>query len=63
MRFAISGEETARIAESGLLQAAGENARGHLAVLDGQIARASDGAGAIFRRERGGGLTKRFTLR
>ena len=32
VRFAVGGEEAARIAERGLLQAAGENTGGHLAV-------------------------------
>jgi len=36
-----------------LLQAAGENSGSHLAVLDGQIASAADGAGTVFWRERG----------
>src|SRR5579859_491481 len=54
MSFAIRREQSARIAQGGLLQAACEDAGGNLAVLNGEIASAADGAGAIFRRERGG---------
>ena len=53
VRFAVGGEQSARIAEGGLLQAAGENAGGDLAVLDGKIASAADGAGAFFGSEGG----------
>ena len=40
-----------------LLQAAGEDAGGDLAILDGKIASATDGAGAIFGRKRSGLLS------
>src|SRR5208282_2565200 len=50
VRLAVRCEKPARIAHCGLLETAGENTGSDLAVLDGQIAGATDGAGAFFGR-------------
>jgi hypothetical protein len=53
MRFAVGGEQTARIAQRGLALSARKNPRRHLSFLGCEIARESNRARTIFRRKRG----------
>ncbi len=50
---AVAGEQTARIADRGLILAGGENSGGNLAVFYGEIAGTADGLRAVVGSDRG----------